>query len=964
MATHDVEDVEMIEARPRKKIRSSTKRKRATSPTDPPKAPQLFAPFRAVGLITNHIPFYMQTRSYKDATEGPRIHILTCLGKSWALWEGGKMGLLFVGPEVEDPISCLVMDGDAVWAASGVHVIKYLRGKEVARVSNPLRTPLAFVVLFGSQLLALTEDGGRMLIWEVSTHERALSATVQFDIGFTATSILHPATYLNKVLIASNEGDMQLWNIRTQTCIHKFSHSQLRTLPSQPQMSTPSSPITALTQSPAIDVVGVGFMSGEISVYDIRADERLMRMYMDNGGIKALSFRSDGHPILASASSSGHIALWDLDSGGRLLHLIRGAHDGAISALEWVPGQPVLISSGEDNSVKQWLYESPTAVPRLLKFRSGHHAPPHLIRFYGEDGKQLLSASADRTLRYISIVRDSRSYEMSQGSLARKATTLSKPLASLKFPPITSISYSSTRSKDWDDVLTAHADEMCVRSWTVLNKRLGKHTFNSAESSKRKSPAGVVKCVCVTACGNFGLAGSSTGEIHMWNMQSGLKRKSFKVGSCPQAVIDRLESSSATKKKASERAITGLASDALNRVVIATTSDGTTNFFDFHTCTLDQTMILPTSASSIVLQRDSGLFAVVCDDMVIRIIDIETRRIVRELSCGVHGRILDIAFSSDSRWMVAASLDSVIRTFDIPTGQLINAFRTPSVATSIAFSPANDFLATAHVDSVGIFLWANRSQYSEVAFRAISEDNIAEIALPSMQGSEEDEALQALEALGVEDTPTDVFSTPSQLDGDLVTLTLLPRTRWQTLLNLEVIQQRNKPKEPPKKPEHAPFFLPTLPGVEHRFAVEEKKQEKQDTHTRRLDTHAANSRSTFQKLLAELEKNGSSDDTLFDYIKSLSPAAIDVELRSLVSFNSLQQFLRAIKRRLQSHLDFEAVQTLQNVVLRMHADAIIESEGLRAELEELLKVQKKESGRVLDLLASSLGTLGFVRDTQ
>lgn len=140
--------------------------------------------------------------------------------------------------------------------------------------------------------------------------EQALSANLQFDVGFTATSILHPATYLNKVLIASQEGDMQLWNIRTQcvrsfsiriftefspacrTCIHKFSHSQLCTLSSQQNMGTLSSPITALTQSPALDVVGIGFLSGEISVYDIRADERLMRMYMDNGGIKALSFRS------------------------------------------------------------------------------------------------------------------------------------------------------------------------------------------------------------------------------------------------------------------------------------------------------------------------------------------------------------------------------------------------------------------------------------------------------------------------------------------------------------------------------------------------------------------------------------------------------------------------------------------------------------------------------------------------
>lgn len=50
--------------------------------------------------------------------------------------------------------------------------------------------------------------------------------------------------------------------------------------------------ITAITQSPAIDVVGLGFMSGEISVYDVRADERLLRMFMEGGGIRSLGFRS------------------------------------------------------------------------------------------------------------------------------------------------------------------------------------------------------------------------------------------------------------------------------------------------------------------------------------------------------------------------------------------------------------------------------------------------------------------------------------------------------------------------------------------------------------------------------------------------------------------------------------------------------------------------------------------------
>lgn len=59
--------------------------------------PRLFAPFRALGLITNHVPFVLQTRSYKGQTDGPSLHLVTCLGKAWAMWEGGKMTLQFVG---------------------------------------------------------------------------------------------------------------------------------------------------------------------------------------------------------------------------------------------------------------------------------------------------------------------------------------------------------------------------------------------------------------------------------------------------------------------------------------------------------------------------------------------------------------------------------------------------------------------------------------------------------------------------------------------------------------------------------------------------------------------------------------------------------------------------------------------------------------------------------------------------
>jgi len=50
--------------------------------------------------------------------------------------------------------------------------------------------------------------------------------------------------------------------------------------------------------------------------------------------------------------------------------------------------------------------------------------------------------------------------------------------------------------------------------------------------------------------------------------------------------------------------------------------------------------------------------------------------------------------------------------------------------------------------------------------------------------------------LGTSQRPDDVFASPDQLAGELATLTLLPRSRWQTLLSLEVIQVGNEKHHP------------------------------------------------------------------------------------------------------------------------------------------------------------------------
>jgi U3 small nucleolar RNA-associated protein 21 len=94
----------------------------------------------------------------------------------------------------------------------------------------------------------------------------------------------------------------------------------------------------------------------------------------------------------------------------------------------------------------------------------------------------------------------------------------------------------------------------------------------------------------------------------------------------------------------------------------------------------------------------------------------------------------------------------------------------------------------------------------------------------------------------------------------------------------------------------------------------------------------------------------------------LTPAAIDLELRSLVTLSALNKFVNAVRSRLRLRRDFEATQTLLNVFLRVYADEIIADEDLQRSLETLLEVQKQESQRILELIASSSGKLNFVRD--
>src|SRR3954466_7790782 len=124
--------------------------------------------------------------------------------------------------------------------------------------------------------------------------------------------------------------------------------------------------------------------------------------------------------------------------------------------------------------------------------------------------------------------------------------------------------------------------------------------------------------------------------------------------------------------------------------------------------------------------------------------------------------------------------------------------------TALAFSGTGEFLATTCEDQLGVNIWNNKTLFTHVPTRHISEKEIAQISGPTVSG---EGGHGLIDGAFEDEVDNDDEAAPTlsldQLSADMMTLSLVPRSRWQTLLHLDLIKQRNKPTEAPKLPEKA-----------------------------------------------------------------------------------------------------------------------------------------------------------------
>ncbi|KAJ4454932.1 putative U3 small nucleolar RNA-associated protein 21 [Paratrimastix pyriformis] len=943
---------------------------------------------RSIGFVTGSLPFSMDTLETDAFVTVP-------IGRTYQVFNVSKLRVTFIGlsfpftsfcihpmkgHHYDENITALTSVNELVFLSTGRQIDLWHRNTKLRTLVPPPRSDgrrdnITLLYTFGELLLA-ADECNMLRIWD--HHSGEIMGEIPFPDDFAITGLLHPDTYLNKVLVASGDGRLEIWNLRTRRCVH--------------QLKAPRGDgITCLVEAPTLDVVAVGHASGLITVHNVRVDV-VMMAFQQKGPVSSLAFRTDGPPVLVSGTSEGELLQWDLS--GRRLALRTSIHQGPVRGLAFLPRQPVLVSSGDDNSVKVWAYDpaplgeslpAPTAAdphpsspeaelpPRLLRSRAGHAAPPTRIRFFGDDALHLLGSAPDRALRLHHTVLDHQSCELSQRAQAalKKVARWNLPKEMALLPPIVDFDQASIRDRHWASVVSVHEGDSQVRAWLFQNKAIAptkiKTTFTAPATAVALSP-----------CGNFVAAGSQRGDVQMCNVQSGLLRGTF-VGHT--------------------EAIVGVHFDALMKFLVTVDVTGLIKTWDLDTqaelsslalAHTDDSSGLSTAsgplpsglqpvpltvlplADGLTARRtawagDAGLLAVATDALQVVVIDVGARRVVRTFQGHSH-TITDLCFSPDGRWVITASLDSTLRVWDLPSAHMIDWLSVPKPITSLAFALNGEFLATTHVGTLGIYLWANRMQYMRLPLTDPAPQP-PPMTFPTAAGTSEARALsrdtlvatRKLEADGTVVGEATETTSHAPLAPGLITRSTMAPTAVDALTNMDLIRARNKPKEAPKAPVAAPFFLHTLPGLSPAFAptvptavtpaptsgelsltaeavsADQKKEAAATGNCLVLALHPAH----------EAHFSSAIVQAVVQYLLTLSPAGIELAIKSLAyvgqlagaatpSYEELEWMLSLFENCMATGSDFELLQSMLLVFIKEHG------EGLRSQpvlMDRARKVQ-------------------------
>eukprot|EP00929_Paragymnodinium_shiwhaense_P029820 TRINITY_DN17018_c0_g1_i1.p1 TRINITY_DN17018_c0_g1~~TRINITY_DN17018_c0_g1_i1.p1 ORF type:complete len:1033 (+),score=275.67 TRINITY_DN17018_c0_g1_i1:80-3178(+) len=976
----------------------------------------LFRPVRAIGMVTDGVPF-------AHAKLGSEDFVTVSIGRSFQVYETGKLMLRYLGPRLNDKIQALYCVGEVVLTSVKHDIIAWHKLTELGRFKGHKAPPMVMCAV-GSKYL-LSGAAGEVLVWQLSdigldsTVEDAavgkrcvleplarLQGEVEGANFGDCVAICHPPTYLNKVLVAGSEGSLSLWNIRTTSCVHNFK--------AHLSGDDAEGSITCMKEVPnVLDLVAIGFSGGRICILNAREDTCLCKFDQAQGRVTTLAFRTGDNAAshMVSGAPNGTMVVWDLDKR-RAHHVMEDAHDGVVTAAMFLPGQPILLSLGRDNSIKEWIFDTADGIPQFLKSRAGCPGPAKRLFFYSkENDRQLLvggALGASGFVAQISTMSHQQNMAFSQANLKKIPTTFNLQ-GKKRLPPLVDLAWCEVRHWDWPAIVTVHENQEAAFVWSGLHRALAPMTLAPPDYKDRA----LASSVAVSKCGNYVVVGFANGTMHRFNMQSGLHRGTFpKPPPVPEARPGVKAKTPPPPPVAHKGRVCGLEITAGGLLVSAASHPTDCNVRLWKLQTHEALGVIPLGAAaggaprSVLFLRPHGaLVALALDDGVVLLVDLQGRTVVRTFACGLPAT--DAAFSSDGRWLAVALRGGGLRIFDLPAARCVDSFAFAKPALSVCFSPNNAYLLTSHAKGSAIQMWANKFLFDpslsapllqpEPA-KPINVDEPGKDEQGSDASDDEDDDEPAAKKAKVETADAEkaavVDATP--LSRDLLTLSDLPPAKWLAILHHDLVKERNKPAEAPKPLPNAPFFLPTAyDGVTLKLAAADEAEPAAPAPpprdpNRRLSLEeaaaeeaaaaAASSSSSGQGRVRNSKGQGvtmqfqallrkGDFDAALKHLKKQTPAGVHLCIEELGPLAGgdldelaacLEMFLHHLRR---AHYADE-LQAYLSLFLQAHSEELAEADDMRELCSKVLAAQENRWSSLDERCQKSRCFLGMLTQTQ
>ncbi|KAJ1606335.1 beta transducin-like protein [Cryptosporidium canis] len=939
----------------------------------------LLVPLHTVGFVTDEVPFVLEKL-------GDEYFITVAAGNYYQVYDLDQLRIRYISQRMDGRIECLASRHETVYVSMGSRVEGHNRHERTFELEH--RSGVKGMLVLGELLISWDRD--TVLVSEVGSGSMRCEIHVDLDVSEEIIAVLHPPTYLNKVLVVTS-GRCELWNVNSRKMIHRFGSIQevlgsAKSVEAVLDGSRGRRRIIAAEVSSHPDVVGLGTSGGEVYTLDLANDIVLLSLehMPEQRGVSSLSFSSE-RPWLISGCENGDVVLWDLENA-RVLSILDSAHESEVVKVQFVPGVSMFVTSGRDNSILEFVIDNQNSPPRELRSRRGHLGSIVRAQFYNalpEKSRDLLCISNFKNRGYLgktSTIQQHQNRIFSQNALKKKSNEKFK-FSFNRLPPVTDVSFAESRHFDWPNIVTIHQGMHEAFVWSGHNSALtpslisleslqrpdssrqpsdGHHSgFVSRGLTAKRKSLPLAKAISVSGCGNYVVIGYSDGSIHRFNLQSCMHSGELRLPENSEINLPTMEILSV---HISQSTMALCVIRDLDNYYLSSWSIKPVRYLDTKTIMSRASLIKDEQSPETFVSRVFGyLIAFGFPNGRAILYDFQSHIISREFQCG-HDNILDIAMSSDSRWIAVSTKSCELFIFDIISSNLLDWVRFRSPALCCIFDHSDAFLITSHAKSKGtLSVWANKHALSvSVGVEGLSSPPLEPYCIEdppnkvlSAEGpgeiSESSGSTEVSETGGSgpleSDMPVSGDCDPSQPERRLMSFSGIPFSTLQAILFIDEIKERNRPIEPPKKPENAPFFLPNtteFSSAVHRSSSEDGQDEAVSRDLSSSKEPSSPLRTDLQTLLEEVSLD---DPDAFSRItcllRSKSPSGVNLLLRQLGplgggTFKELSQMIRYFKVATLSRTESELIQTYLNIFLTIHSATILENESEFAEVRDVI----------------------------